>query len=103
VGLGGVVRMRNLGPDDLTASWLVVLFGLMLSIGMLGAILCGLTPDEQWDERHNPGQPGHGTRWAPVLGVVAALLVGGAVLMGTIAFAGQRLAERQLQDQAAGR
>ena len=37
--------------------------GLMLSLGALFAILYGLTPDEKWDARHNPGQawPDSGT------------------------------------------
>ena len=36
---------------------------------MLTAIVYGLTPDEQWNARYNPGAPTHGTGWAPVLGV----------------------------------
>jgi TM2 domain-containing membrane protein YozV len=95
VGLAGAIRMRNLGLDDTVAWLLVPVLGLMLTVGMLWAIVIGLTPDEQWDARHNPGQPGRATAWAPVLGVITALLVGGAVLMGTIAFAGQRFFEYQ--------
>jgi hypothetical protein len=95
VGLAGVVRMRNLGQDDHLAWLLIPLIGLMLSQAMLFAILYGLTPDQQWDARHNPGQPAHATRWAPVLGAIAALALGGTVLMGTIAFAGQKIFEWQ--------
>jgi hypothetical protein len=96
VGLAGVWRMRELGQDDRLAWLLVPVLGLMLSLAMLQAIVCGLTPDERWDARFNPGQPGHGTGWGPVLGVVAALLVGGIVLMGTIAFSGQKFFEWQM-------
>jgi hypothetical protein len=99
-GLVGAVRMRNLGQDDMVAWALIPLLGLMLSIGMLSAIVIGLTPDEKWAARHNPGQPDHPTGWAPVLGAIAALLVGGAVLMGTLAFGGQRLVEWQLARDA---
>ena len=37
------------------------------------------------------------TAWAPVLGVILALMLGGAALMGTIAFSGQKFFEWQLQ------
>ena len=96
VGLAGAWRMRELGQDDHLAWLLVPVLGLMLSLAMLQAIVCGLTPDERWDARHNPGQPGRATGWGPVLGVIAAVLVGGIVLMGTIAFSGQKFFEWQL-------
>ena len=98
VGLGGVIRMRNLGQDDHLAWLLIPLIGLMLSQAMLCAIVYGLTPDEKWDAQHNPGQPTHATRWAPVLGAIAALALGGTVLMGTIAFAGQKIFEWQAEE-----
>ena len=96
VGLVGVVRMRNLGQDDHIAWLLIPLFGLMLAIAMLSTIVLGLTPDERWAERHAAaGAPLRGTRWAPVIAVVIALLVGGTVLMGTLAFGGQKYFEYQ--------
>ena len=96
LGLLGVQRTQTFGLDD-RASWVLVpLLGLMLSQGALHAIVYGLTPDEAWQLRHNPSGKVRATRWAPVLGVIAALLVGGAVLMGTIAFSGQRFFEWQL-------
>lgn len=95
VGLVGVIRMRNLGQDDQLAWLLIPVLGIMLSIAMLSAIVIGLTPDARWDARHNPGQPPRETGWLPVLGAIAALMVGGIVLMGTIAFAGQRFFEWQ--------
>ncbi len=96
IGLAGVVRMRNLGQDDHAAWLLIPLFGLMLAAAMLSTIVLGLTPDERWAERHHsPGQPLRHTRWAPVIAVVIALLVGGAALMGTLAFGGQMFFEYQ--------
>ena len=96
IGLVGVVRMQNLGQDDHPAWLLIPLFGLMVAVAMLSTIVLGLTSDERWAARH--GGPGHvvqATGWAPVLAVVVALLVGGAALMGTLAFAGQMFFEYQ--------
>lgn len=96
IGLIGLQRMLAFGQDD-RLSWLLVpVLGLMIAQAMLVAIVWGLTPDERWDARHNPHNPGHGTGWGPVLGVIVALLVGGTVLMGTIAYSGQRFFEWQL-------
>ena len=93
-GLAGVIRLRELGQDDRLAWLLLPLLGLMVSIAMLTAIVYGLTADEKWDARHNPGQP---SRWGPVLGAITALLLGGTALMGTIAYGGQKFFEWQLE------
>lgn len=100
LGLLGVWRMREFGQDD-RLSWLLIpLLGLMVAQAMLCAILAALTPDERWNARHNPGQPGRATGWGPVLGAIAALMLGAGVLMGTIAFAGQKFFEWSLQPEA---
>ena len=95
LGLAGALRMQNLGQDDHAAWLLIPLLGVMLSISMLAAIVYGLTPDEKWSARFNPGQPVQATGWGPVVGVVIALLAGGTVLMGTLAFGGQMFFEYQ--------
>ena len=97
-GLVGVQRMLQRGQDDVLAWLLIPLLGLMLAQAMLFAILYGLTPDERWDAQRNPGQSVHSTGWAPVLGVIAALLLGAGVLMATIAFSGQRYFEWQIEE-----
>ncbi len=102
LGLAGVQRMRAFGQDDRIAWLLIPLLGLAISAAMLSAIVLGLTADERWDARYNPGRAGRRTGWLPVLGVIAALLVGATVLMGTIAFAGQRFFEWRLQPPSAG-
>ena len=102
LGLGGAIRMRNLGQDDHAAWLLIPLLGLMLSLAMLTAIVYALTPDEKWDARHNPGQPVHATGWGAVLAAILALLLGGAVLMGTVAYSGQRFFEWQLSPPVSG-
>jgi hypothetical protein len=96
-GLVGVVRMHNLGQDDRVAWLLIPLLGLSLSAAMLSAIVIGLTPDERWAERYGAGQGPQSTAWGPVLGAIVALLLGGTVLMGTIAFGGQKFFEWQQQ------
>lgn len=103
LGLLGVQRMRAFGQDDRVASWLIPLLGLALSAAMLSAIVHGLTPDAAWDARHNPGQPPRRTGWLPVLGVIAALLIGATALLSTVAFSVQRFFEWQLADAPAQR
>ena len=98
LGLYGVRRVQELGQDDRLAWLLIPLLGLMVAQAMLVAILYGLTPDEKWDAQHNPGAPVHPTRWAPVLGAIAALMIGAGVLMATIAFGGQRFFEWQVEE-----
>ena len=98
LGLAGVQRMRAFGQDDRVAWVLIPLLGLALSAAMLTAIVYGLTSDEKWAARFR--QPLQSTGWAPVLGVIAALLVGASVLMGTVAFSGQRFFEWQLEQAA---
>lgn len=103
LGWVGVQRMQSLGQDDHLAWLLIPFLGLCVSAAMLSAILIGLTPDEKWAARHHPGHPPQPTGWAPVLGAVVALLIGGAALMGTIAFGGQKFFEYQQElEQAAG-
>jgi hypothetical protein len=101
VGLAGVLRMRNLGPEDGLSALLVLLLGISLSISMLAAIVIALTPDEAWDARYNPNQAAHPTAWAPVLAAMAGLFVGAAVLLSTIAFGGQRFFEWQAETATA--
>ncbi len=99
-GYVGLQRLQQLGQDDRLAWMLIPLLGTMLSLGAFFAILYGLTPDEKWDARHNPGQPSRVTTWSPVLAAVAALLLGGGVLMGTITYSVQMFFQWQLQPGA---
>lgn len=97
LGLGGVIRMRGLGQDDHAAWLLIPVLGVMLSIGMLSAIVIGLTPDERWAARFHPDHtsPVSASGWGAVIGVIVALMIGGGVLMGTLAFGGQKYFEYQ--------
>lgn len=96
LGLYGIQRMDLLGQDD-RLSWLLMpLLGLMLVNAMICGIVYGLTPDEQWDARHNPGLPPRQTGWLAVIGVITCVMVGGICLMTTIAFSAQRYFENQV-------
>ncbi len=97
VGLAGVLRMQAFGQDDPWAWLLIPVLGLMIAQSMACAIAYALRPDEAWDALRNPGHPTRTTRWGPVLGAIVALAVGATVLMGTIAFGGQKFFEWQLR------
>jgi hypothetical protein len=96
IGLYGVQRARSLGQDDHLAWVLIPLLGFTVAAAMLAAIVYGLTSDEKWNARFNANRPGR-SGWAAIIGVMLALLVGAGVLIATIAFAGQRYFEYQVE------
>jgi hypothetical protein len=91
VGAYGLWRLRHFGLDDLLGSRLVPALGAMVAIGMLAAIVYGLTPAERWRARY--GEAGSATGWATVIGVVLGLSLGATVTMATIAYTAQRYFE----------
>lgn len=98
LGAYGVHRARTLGLDD-PWSWLLIpLLGFMLAGTMLSAIVVGLTSDDAWNARFNPG-PGrqHRSGWWTVIGVIFALALGATALTATLAFSVQRGFEYQAQ------
>jgi hypothetical protein len=96
LGVWGIQRVRDFGQDDVTAWVLMPLLGITISVSMLGAVIYGLTPDEKWTARFNPGRTGApASGWGAVIGVIAALMIGAGVLMATIAFSAQRWFEYQ--------
>jgi hypothetical protein len=97
-GLYGIQRVQALGQDD-RLSWLLLpLLGLMIAQACLFAIVYGLKPDAAWDAQRNPAQAVRSTRWGPVLGAIAALMIGATALMATVAFGGQRWFEWQIEE-----
>lgn len=94
-GLVGLQRMDQLGQDDRLAWVLIPWLGASLVAALLGGIVYGLTPDERWNARFNPGRTPAPSGWAAVIGVVLCLFVGGITLMSTIAFSAQRYFEAQ--------
>jgi len=91
VGAYGFWRLREFGTDDLAGSRLVPLLGVMVALGMLAAIVYGLTPAERWRARF--GDRGARTGWMTIIGVVVALAVGATATMATIAYTAQRYFE----------
>ncbi len=102
VGAFGLLRLRDAGLDDTLGALLVPWLGLMLVAGMLQAIVIGLTPDERWHQRFNPSLNPSSSEgasgWLNVLGIALSLMVGATILMSTIAFAGQRYFEHQIEE-----
>lgn len=53
--------------------------------GYIEALVIGVTPDEKWDARHNPSSGrSSSANWMVALLLVATMLVGTTVLIGTI-------------------
>lgn len=96
IGAMGALRMREFGVDDAAAWWLLPWLGLSIAVAMLWAIVFGLTPDEKWAQRHHPQTGVVPTGWAPVLGVILALMLGATALMATVAFVAQHIFEALL-------
>lgn len=96
---GGVDRIGLLHVSSLPISALIfsqadganpfyALLPLLVSCiaGCIGALVIGLTPDEKWDARFNHATGTHShSNWVLALLLVATLLVGATVLIGTIA------------------
>ncbi len=99
LGVVGLSRLVNLGQDDKVAWLLTPVLGMMVAQAMLCAIVFGLTSDERWNARWNAAvEPPPQTRWVPVLGAIAALLIGATALMSTIAYSGQKFFEWQIEE-----
>jgi TM2 domain-containing membrane protein YozV len=83
VPVAGLVT--GLAPD---ADIFYKLLPIMLSyiVAFIEALVIGLTPDEQFDARHNPGSGRQSeSRWPLALLLVTTMLVGTTVLIATIA------------------
>lgn len=101
LGLWGLQRVNVLGQDDQLAWLLVPVLGFTLAGTMLQGIVLGLTPDADWQARHNPGVTtgtGAANGWVTIIGVGLCLMLGATVLMATIAFSGQRYFEYQIEE-----
>lgn len=82
--VAGLVYSQSGGSVD--AFFAVLPLLLSYIVAFIAALVIGLTPDEQWDARFNPGA---GTRtrssWILAVLLVLTLMIGATVLIATIA------------------
>ena len=102
LGAYGVLRMWNLGQDDV-ASWILIpLLGITVAGCCLMAIVYGLKKPEEWNARFNPqaepDAPAGRTRWATIWAIVFSLAFGTIVLMTTIAMSFQAYFQNQVEE-----
>jgi hypothetical protein len=102
LGAYGVLRMWNIGQDDV-ASWLLVpLLGFTVAGCCLTAIVYGLKGPQEWNARFNPSAdaeaPAGGTGWATIWAIGLSLMVGAAVLMTSIAMSFQAYFQNQVEE-----
>ena len=78
----GIVQGAGHGPNIF---WVLLPLLVSAIVGFVEALVIGVTPDEKWDARHNAvsGRSSH-TSWVVALLLVATMLVGTTVLIGTI-------------------
>lgn len=99
LGLYGLQRVGQFGQDDQLAWLLVPLLGFTIAGCALTAIVYGLMSREKWNTRHGlPEDAKQGqTNWLTIGAVVAALMIGAAVLMASLVFSFQRYFEYQIE------
>jgi len=102
LGLYGIERILKYGVDDPWSWVLVPLLGFSIAGCALNAIVYGLMTQERWNARFNPQAPADAaagqTSWLTIGAVAAALLIGAAVLLSSIAFSFQRYFEYQIEE-----
>ena len=101
-GLYGISRVQQYGVDDALSWVLIPLLGFTIAGTSLTAIVYGLASREKWNARFNPGASeddgAGGTSWFTIAAVVAALMIGTACLMASIAYSFQRYFEHQIEE-----
>jgi TM2 domain-containing membrane protein YozV len=65
--------------------WMLLPLLVSYSIGFIETLVIGLTPDEKWDATYNAGPASRShSGWLVVLLLVATMLIGTTVVIGTI-------------------
>ncbi|QTX21209.1 TM2 domain-containing protein [Comamonas aquatica] len=102
LGLYGIQRVQQFGQDDQLSWALIPLLGFTIAACALVAILYGLRHPQQWNARFNPqasaDAPAGLTNWFTIAAIAAALMVGAAVLMATLAYSFQHYFEYQIEE-----
>ena len=80
--LAGLIYGVGRGPNPF---WVLLPILVSYIAGWIEALVIGLTPDEKWDAKYDPGS-GHASEsnWVVVLLLVLTTLVGATALIGTI-------------------
>jgi hypothetical protein len=82
----GLVYGLGRGPNPF---WVLLPLFISCIVGFVEALVIGLTPDDQWDAKHNPAPNSAGrasrSNWVLALLLVLTLLVGATALIATIA------------------
>lgn len=82
--IAGLVYSQTQGTVDVFYALLPLLVSYITAF--IAALVIGLTPDEKWDARFNPGSATRTrSNWILALLLVATLMVGATVLIATIA------------------
>lgn len=102
LGLYGVTRVQQFGLDDQLSWILIPLLGFVIAGCALNAIIYGLMTSESWNRRFNrtaaADAPAGNTSWLTVGAIVASLLIGTTILMGSIVYGFQRYFEYQIEE-----
>lgn len=102
LGLYGIQRVQQFGQDDQLSWVLIPLLGFTIAACALVAILYGLRQPQQWNARFNPqaspDAPAGHTNWFTIAAIAAALMVGAAVLMASLAYSFQHYFEYQIEE-----
>ena len=102
LGLYGIERLLQNGIDD-QGSWVLIpLLGFTIAACALTAIIYGLMAPEKWNARYNPqgalDDPAGRTNWFTVFGIAAALMIGTAILMASLAYSFEHYFEYQIEE-----
>lgn len=82
--VAGLIYSQTEGSVDAFFALLPLLLSYI--VAFIAALVIGLTPDEKWDARFNPGAATRTrSNWILAVLLVAALMVGATVLIATIA------------------
>ena len=82
--VAGLVYSQTQGTVDVFYALLPLLISYIAAF--IAALVIGLTPDEKWDARFNPGGATRTrSNWILALLLVATLMIGATVLIATIA------------------
>jgi hypothetical protein len=80
--VAGLVYGVGRGPNPF---WVLLPILVSCIAGWIEALVIGLTPDEKWDARYNPGSGrSSGSNWVVVLILILTTLVGATAVIATI-------------------